>query len=624
MLFFNVFSRSREVASDASAVSFNTFTNTSVLLIFTLATVVLLTFFARPALSADDPEIAAIVGGAEATPGQFPFMAQVNYMRNPNPGHSCGGVLISTTWVLSASHCFQESETRELQVVLGAHSELKVDPSEGTRQTIQVIRKVLHPAGKYQGWGGKSPDLILLELKHPVTVNSRVRPITINTAAEYGYSGMTTAVGWGATCRGCYQSPVLKFVTIGIEGKSSGGIIAGETGSKQTICYGDSGGPWVKGDRLIGITSASFSSDCSGRAGMADVALHSGWINSVITGNGGDAIPPSISVRSVSVAENAGTVLVPVELSARFNREIQFSLATVAGSAVQGQDFLGTASSIKIAPGTTRVTVPVTIVDDKVSEGDENFVARIFDITNADFFADRASVTIIDDENGDNVLPWLSVNSTRVSERDGSATVSVSLSNASTSEVRVLLKSVAGSANAGSDYNEISQVLSFAPGQTSQSVQIGIINDAVSEAIESFSVELQNPVNARLRNATGTVTITDDDPGLIQVSADIGDVSVAENAGTAAVVVRLNRASDGPVSVQFATAPDQGRPGVDYYGAYQVLNFQPGQTSQTVEIEILDDTQTELTETIKTRIFSNSQNVRIGRGDGSIFVVDDD
>ncbi len=85
----------------------------------------------------------------------------------------------------------------------------------------------------------------------------------------------------------------------------------------------------------------------------------------------------------------------------------------------------------------------------------------------------------------------------------------VSLSAASTQIVTVNYTTTNGTAVSGADYTSISGTLSFAAGVTSQSVSIPILNDAINEANETFTLTLSSPTNASLGTSTSTTTITD-------------------------------------------------------------------------------------------------------------------
>nr|WP_302850069.1 bluetail domain-containing putative surface protein [Sphaerospermopsis torques-reginae] len=114
----------------------------------------------------------------------------------------------------------------------------------------------------------------------------------------------------------------------------------------------------------------------------------------------------------------------------------------------------------------------------------------------------------------DNDLPSinLSANQTVVEGNTSpqNVTYTVTLSSASTETVTVQYATVGNTAIAGSDYTTTSGTLTFAPGVTSQVINIPIFNDDLNEADETFTLTLSSPTNANLGTTTTvTTTITD-------------------------------------------------------------------------------------------------------------------
>ncbi|MGK7909095.1 MAG: glycosyl hydrolase family 18 protein [Synechococcus sp.] len=111
-------------------------------------------------------------------------------------------------------------------------------------------------------------------------------------------------------------------------------------------------------------------------------------------------------------------------------------------------------------------------------------------------------------------LPSLSVNDVSLAEGDvGSSTVlfTVSLSAASEDTVTVEYDTQDSNAISGEDYSAASGSLTFAPGQTSQTVAVTIAGDTLYESSESFSFNLSNASQATLGDAGGMATILNDD-----------------------------------------------------------------------------------------------------------------
>ncbi len=107
---------------------------------------------------------------------------------------------------------------------------------------------------------------------------------------------------------------------------------------------------------------------------------------------------PTVSVAARSVDEGAGSVDAVVTLSAASGTPVEVRLSTVAGTAVQGQDFYGTFKILTFAAGETQKTVPISIVDDTASEADEQFNVRLFGASGANITGALTPMTINDND----------------------------------------------------------------------------------------------------------------------------------------------------------------------------------------------------------------------------------
>ncbi len=102
----------------------------------------------------------------------------------------------------------------------------------------------------------------------------------------------------------------------------------------------------------------------------------------------------------------------------------------------------------------------------------------------------------------------------------GSMTFNVSLAVASPVSVTVFYSTGDGSAHAGSDYFETSGSLTFAPGQTSQNVTVGVPFGPNPNGDVTFSLNLTGIVNAAILRGQGTGFIHH--PGYMLVASDGG------------------------------------------------------------------------------------------------------
>ena len=140
--------------------------------------------------------------------------------------------------------------------------------------------------------------------------------------------------------------------------------------------------------------------------------------------------------------------------------------------------------------------------------------------------------------------PSLTIGDLTIDESRGPATVQVTLSRSSDTTVTVGYATADGSATAGRDYTAASGTLTFSPGTTSLNVDIAISDDVVEEDTETLTVALSDARNADISDATGQVTILDDDevpgpPQGLSANPDDGRVKLSwtppANGGSAPI-----------------------------------------------------------------------------------------
>lgn len=137
--------------------------------------------------------------------------------------------------------------------------------------------------------------------------------------------------------------------------------------------------------------------------------------------------------------------------------------------------------------------------------------ADVRDVTSPDSLLGLAASRLLQNQTN---LPGISAGDISVVEGNSGtaqATVTISLSKASTQSVSVSYGTFNGTATAGSDYAAATGSLVFAPGETSKTIPVVINGDTNTESNETFQVRLSNVSGASLLKSSATVTITNDD-----------------------------------------------------------------------------------------------------------------
>ncbi|WP_457767674.1 NPCBM/NEW2 domain-containing protein [Cyanobium sp. ULC084] len=196
---------------------------------------------------------------------------------------------------------------------------------------------------------------------------------------------------------------------------------------------------------------------------------------------------------------------------------LQFTTNQIVGSATPGVDFTPpntvgfNTGQITFAAGEAEQPFSVPVVDDNEVEDNELFAVGIQNPSTGSLGAPRTARILIVDDDGESRISLVETNLS-VSERDGTATLTLVRSGDRSDAATVQLLTSNGTGTAGSDYGTVSRTVSFAAGSFVQTVEIPILDDFETESSESFQVQISDPVGASLHgNTEATVTILDNE-----------------------------------------------------------------------------------------------------------------
>ena len=227
-----------------------------------------------------------------------------------------------------------------------------------------------------------------------------------------------------------------------------------------------------------------------------------------------------------SVSEDGSGYTVKLYRIGGLSGEVAMSYATADGTAKEGSDYTSTSGTVSWAEGETgerSFTVPT--LDDALDEPNETFTIKMSAPTGGATYQgpSSATVTILDDD----PLPEVHFGAAASggTESTTPAVIEVVLSAASSRTVTVKYATAKGTAVPVTDFTTKTGTLTFTPGQTSTTISVPIVNNAIHEDPEFFTVSLTSPINATVvEPSVHGYTVEDDDAG--GLAADAGPTIV--------------------------------------------------------------------------------------------------
>jgi len=311
-------------------------------------------------------------------------------------------------------------------------------------------------------------------------------------------------------------------------------------------------------------------------------------------------VEPAVSflVASQTASEATGMVLITAvlrrgleEVAAGVEVSVNFS---VSGTADPSADYDMAPGPLIIPVGSSRADIVVYLLNDGLPEEDETVIVTLDTPTNADLGSPSTHTLTITS----NPTVFFTMSSQSLHESPSRAVnIQVQLLPVQTVPVSVPFI-LSGTALQGQDYTMgTSSPLVFPAGSTSANLTVNLLADSLYERDESLVVELGNPTNAVLGEPNvHMLTILNDNP-LPVVNFTLASQSVEENIGNANAQLQLDIASSLPITVPLSLGGSAFQ-GIDYNFDLAEAIIPAGSMALPLSVQIIDDTEGELDETI--------------------------
>ena len=259
-------------------------------------------------------------------------------------------------------------------------------------------------------------------------------------------------------------------------------------------------------------------------------------------------------------------------------------------------------------------TITVTGVDDPIRDelvNSEVAVAINKSSTNDTKYAVLSSKSLLVSTSDDEAAPTVTLYAAASSVLENAGSVSlIAIQNViATQDTKVTLN-ISGTATLETDYSIASNTITIPAGSKSGTLILTIANDTTVENSETVFIDVAGVSggNGAVEEGTQktTLTISNDDSAAVTIA----DVSVSENAGSATLTLRLDRAVSGGFSVDVSTSNGSASAGSDYtaLSSKRVTFSGSAGEAETVSIAINNDSVVEGSETLNVRMSNASHN----------------
>jgi hypothetical protein len=353
-------------------------------------------------------------------------------------------------------------------------------------------------------------------------------------------------------------------------------------------------------------------------------------------------VTPADSLRSTvefaptsyTAAEHEGMVTLTLTRAGELRLPVSIWAEVIDGTTYDYQDYGGAEYLVVFGANEATASFAIQITDDQMPESDEFFDVKL-EAVNDDAVPgtrDRATVTI--PANDHNLVSTVEFAPTSYTVSEGAGTVTLTLERTGgLNNVVSVWGLVYGISTVGSipvvDSGGV-YMATFGVNETTTSLVVPIVDDDDVEGCETFAVAINQVEGggAAGERDEAAVTIVDDDEPASIVEFDPTSYRVDEGDGMITLTLTRRGNLDEPVSIWADASTGTARLGQDFTGGAMV-DFGEHETTASLAIQILDDQELELDETLAVTLApaAGPEPVAVRPGENrqaTVTILDDD
>jgi len=308
---------------------------------------------------------------------------------------------------------------------------------------------------------------------------------------------------------------------------------------------------------------------------------------------------------SILEGQNEQVVQLELTLSAATDKPVTVSYETLADTATAGSDFIAASGTVTFPAGSTRRSIPLSILGDSVAEANERFTVTLSSPVNATLATTQVTVAILDDDSVASPAV-LTLQPVTLAESAGEAGVKVLRQGQLDRDLTIRVKALDGTAKAGEDFVRSDAQLTIPANVGEFLIPLAIVQDALVETDEDFTLTLSSDdPQVTVLGSPAIITIGDDDRVDALPLLSLAAATVPEGNGEkiVKVVATLSEPAPRALELHYRTLPGSARSSgerADIVSVFdQVVMVPAGTTTLELPVTVLGDAYEERDESFQ-------------------------